>query len=108
MDMTFEIDGGPCTNCRLDLELDPSKSGGVVYVEFKSYKLDSIPHLPVNQLKTYFSAVDSITEMKYVFNKLDTPNLNDVKKKMQNVFQSLEGFFINGTVKLTAHPSHHP
>lgn len=26
--------------------------------------------------------------MKYVFNKLDTPNLSDVKKKMQKVFQN--------------------
>ena len=33
-------------------------------------------------------AAESIAEMKYVFNKLDTPNLSDVKKKMQKVFQN--------------------
>lgn len=75
-------------SARLDLELDPLESRGVRFVEFKSYKLTSIEkYLSVKQLKAYFESSSSIGEMKYVFNKLETPNVAAVKAEFQKIFE---------------------
>ncbi len=88
-DLTFEGDGLPCAGCRFDLELDKDISeGGVRFVEFKSYKLTSIEkYLSVKQLKAYFESSSSIGEMKYVFNKLETPDVTAVKAEFKKVFE---------------------
>ena len=89
-DLTFEGDGLPCAGCRFDIELN----GKVKYVEFKSYALNSIPNIPLPQFKNYLASVNSISEFNYVFNKLDTPNVADVKSKFKQVFnKDPEGVF---------------
>lgn len=93
-DLTFEGDGLPCAGCRYDVELEVAKAGDLRFVEFKSYALDSIPKIPLPQFKNYLSSAKSISEFKYVFNKLDTPNVADVKSKFQQVFnKDPEGIF---------------
>lgn len=95
IDMTIDEAGVVCKTCRFDLGLDPLESGGVRYVEFKNYKLTSIKdYLSVNQLQTYLSSSGSISEMKYVFNKLETPDLAAVKAEFKKVFEKdPEGIF---------------
>jgi len=93
-DLTFEGDGLPCAGCRYDVELEVAKAGDLRFVEFKSYALNSIPNIPLPQFKNYLASVNSISEFKYVFNKLDTPNVADVKSKFKQVFnKDPEGVF---------------
>jgi hypothetical protein len=89
IDMTIDEDGVSCDTCRFDLELDKDISdGGVRFVEFKSYKLTSIEkYLSVKQLKAYLESSSSIGEMKYVFNKLETPDVTAVKTEFKKVFE---------------------
>lgn len=89
IDMSIDEDGVSCDTCRFDLELDKDISdGGVRFVEFKSYKLTSIgKYLSVKQLKAYFESSSSIGEMKYVFNKLETSDLDAVKAEFRKVFE---------------------
>jgi hypothetical protein len=90
-DLTFECDGLPCAGCRYDVELADAKIGELRFVEFKSYALDSIPNIPLPQFKNYLASVNSISEFKYVFNKLDTPNVADIKTKFKQVFNKDPG-----------------
>ena len=76
------------------MELEVAKAGDLRFVEFKSYALDSIPKIPLPQFKNYLATAKSISEFKYVFNKLDTPNVADVKSKFKQVFnQEPEGIY---------------
>lgn len=93
-DLTFEGDGLPCAGCRFDVELADAKFAELRFIEFKSYALDSIPNIPLPQFKNYLASVNSISEFKYVFNKLDTPNVADIKTKFKQVFnKDPEGIF---------------
>jgi hypothetical protein len=83
-DYEFDGDGVACTRCRFDVELDAS-SGDIRLIEYKSWSLENIPNLSTQQMKEYFGAVDNISEMKYVFNKLKTPDLGAVRTQMKSV-----------------------
>ena len=64
-------------------------------MEFKNYKLTSInEYLSVDQLQTYLKSSSSIGEMKYVFNKLETPDVTAVKTEFKKVFEKdPDGFY---------------
>lgn len=63
-------------------------------MEFKSYKPTIIEkYLSLKQLKADLQSSSSIGEMKYVFNKLETPDVAAVKTEFKKVFEKdLKGF----------------
>ncbi len=84
-DYEFNGDGVVCTKCRFDVELDAS-AGDLKLIEYKSWSLENIPNLSARQMTEYFRGIDNISEMKYVFNKLKTPDLGAIKTQMKSVF----------------------
>ncbi|MBB6461896.1 hypothetical protein [Flammeovirga kamogawensis] len=86
-DYEFDGDGIVCTKCRFDLELDASP-GDLKLIEYKSWSLENIPKISGRQMTEYYRGIDKISEMKYVFNKLKTPDLGAVKTQMKSVLSS--------------------
>ncbi len=54
-DMKFETEGLDCSNCRFDVELDPVKTNGLKYLEYKSYKNAS--RIQLSQFKSYMGSI---------------------------------------------------
>lgn len=79
-DYEFVGDGVACTKCRFDVELT---SGSPRLIEYKSWSLENIPNISAKQLEEYFRSATSIEDIKYVFNKLKTPSVGDVKSQFQ-------------------------
>ena len=66
------------------------------YVEFKSYKPTIIEkYLSLKQFKADLQSSSSIGEMKYVFNKLETPDVAAVKTELKKVFEKDPESFFN-------------
>lgn len=83
-DMKFEVEGIECTDCRFDVELDPTKSGGIKYLEYKSYK--NAIGIQIKQFKSYLGSISSLDELNYIFNKTKL-NLEDAKSGMMSFFK---------------------
>ena len=66
--------------CRFDVELT---SGTPKLIEYKSWSLENIPNISSKQLTEYFRSATSIGDIKYVFNKLKTSSIGDVKSQFQ-------------------------
>ncbi|HEY8402291.1 MAG TPA: hypothetical protein VIK89_13575 [Cytophagaceae bacterium] len=79
-DYEFDGDGVVCTKCRFDVELS---SGTPKLIEYKSWSLENILNISSKQLTEYFRSATSIGDIKYVFNKLKTPLVADVKSQFQ-------------------------
>lgn len=79
-DYEFDGDGVACTKCRFDVELT---SGTPKLIEYKSWSLENIPNISSKQLTEYFRSATSIGDIKYVFNKLKTSSIGDVKSQFQ-------------------------
>ena len=73
-------------------------------MEFKSYKITSVDKfLSVKQLKAYLEKSEEISQMSYVFNKLETPDLLAVKLEFQKIFtRDAESIFISMNPALKA------
>ncbi len=84
-DYEFDGDGVACTKCRFDVELT---SGTPKLIEYKSWSLENIPNISGNQLTEYFRSINNINEMKYIFNKLKTPDLGAIKTQMKSVLSN--------------------
>lgn len=82
-DYEFEGDGILCTKCRFDLELDDPL---IKLIEHKSWKLEFIDKISTKQLTEYFNNVEKLSEMRYVFNKLKTPDVAAVREKFKEIF----------------------
>lgn len=80
IDYEFDGDGVVCTKCRFDVELS---SGTPKLIEYKSWSLENIPNISSKQLTEYFRSATSTGDIKYVFNKLKTPSVADVKSQFQ-------------------------
>ena len=83
-DYEFDGDGVVCTKCRFDVELEASP-GDLKLIEYKSWSLENITNLSGRQMTEYFRGIDNISEMKYVFNELKTPDVGAVKTQMKSV-----------------------
>lgn len=75
-DLKFEVEGIDCSNCRFDVELFPAQTGGLKYIEYKSYSDAS--KIQISQFKSYLSSIGSLNELKYVFN---VSKLSEVEAK---------------------------
>ena len=84
-DYEFDGDGIACTKCRFDVELT---SGTPKLIEYKSWSLENIPNISGNQLSEYFRSINNLNEMKYIFNKLKTPDLGTIKTQMKSVLSN--------------------
>ena len=84
-DYEFDGDGVVCTKCRFDVELS---SGTPKLIEYKSWSLENIPNISSKQLTEYFRSATSIGDIKYVFNKLKTPDVNLVKTQMKEIISN--------------------
>jgi hypothetical protein len=81
-DYEFDGDGVECKRCRFDVELT---SGKPRLIEYKSWSLENIPNLSKKQLIEYFRDIGDISEVKYIFNKLKTPDLSKIRIQMKVV-----------------------
>lgn len=79
-DYEFDGDGVACTKCRFDIELS---SGSPRLIEYKSWSLENIKNISLKQLLEYFRSASSIEDFKYIFNKLKTPSVAEVKSQFQ-------------------------
>jgi len=93
-DLGFEGEGLPCTNCRFDVELNPSADKPLRYIEYKSYHDASQIQLP--QFKNYVSSVKDLSEMKYIFNSSKLPSADAmagmekfIKKNKAEIFDTM-------------------
>jgi hypothetical protein len=81
-DYEFEAEGVVCTKCRFDVEM---ANGTPKLIEYKSWSLDNVQNISQKQLIEYFRSSASITDIRYVFNKLKTPDIGLVKDQMKVV-----------------------
>ncbi|AYB29381.1 hypothetical protein [Chryseolinea soli] len=81
----YEFDGNEvaCVKCRFDVELSPGNTPKLI--EYKSWSLENIPNLSIRQLTEYFRSANTITDIKYVFNKLKTSDISAIKSQMKNL-----------------------
>ncbi|WP_163395881.1 fibronectin type III domain-containing protein [Flavobacterium limi] len=84
VDLDFDeiLDCGTATNpssCKFDVEM---RSGNPKWYEYKSYAEASIPKF--SQLKAYFSRINSINQLEYVFEQRKAGTEDAVKLKFQN------------------------
>lgn len=78
-DYEFAGDGVVCTRCKFDVELHPNSQTSLRFLEYKSWSLDNIKNIKKRQLVEYFRAIDDISEMRYIFNELKTPDIVKVR-----------------------------
>jgi hypothetical protein len=81
----------PCTTCRFDLEMNvpnPNPNGIAKFYELKSYKLESVIGISINQFKSYLSQITDWKQFRYIFNRAKTADLDLVKKEFQKVFMN--------------------
>ena len=81
----YEFDGDACTKCRFDVELN---SGTPKLIEYKSWSLENIPNLSSRQMTEYFRSATSLSDIKYVFNNLKTPDVSAIKGKFKEIFEN--------------------
>jgi len=80
LDMKFESSEGGCPNCRFDATLNDG-----TLIEFKSYKDPS--KIPLKQFKAYIGSINSIDQLRYVFNK-DKATISEAKDGMAKVIDN--------------------
>jgi len=82
-DMKFATDGIECANCRFDVELVQKQTGGLKFLEYKSYADAS--GIQLSQFKSYLQSINSLDELNYVFNALKL-SIGEAKAGMKIFF----------------------
>jgi len=80
VDMQFDGENLPCTNCKFDLELNPTNTEPIRFLEYKSYSDASKISKP--QFLNYLTNISNLNELNYVFSGIKL-SLDEAKTGMK-------------------------